>query len=213
MITLTPDGENEIIVAPGANSCLSPADIEKTAVLLGLSDVLLAQLEVPLESVERAVRLVGQRAQVVLNCAPFRALPHELAVRLDVLVANELEAAALADRRVESVADALEVGQELRRRGPKAVVVTLGAEGAVVVAPELAEHIIAPATTAVDTTGAGDAFAGALAAWLAAGEALLDAVQFGVAVGSATTERLGATPIVPTHLRPSVPHGRTRARG
>jgi ribokinase len=211
MITLTPDGENEIIVAPGANGLLVQEDIDKVADLLTAADVLLAQLEVPVATVARSVQIVGARAQVVLNCAPFHPLPEELAGRVDVLVANELEAAALACRSVGGVDDAIEVGDDLRRLGPTAVVVTLGAQGAVVVGPGLAEHVAVPATKVVDTTGAGDAFAGALAARMAAGEPLVGAVEFGVAVGSATTERMGAAATVPAHLRDRRPRPKSDA--
>ena len=211
MITLTPDGENEIIVAPGANGRLVPEDLEKVTDLLTAADVLLAQLEVPIATVARSVQMVGARAQVVLNCAPFHPLPRDLAGRVDILVANEVEAAALAGRSVGCAEDALEAGDELRRLGPRAVVVTLGAEGAVVVGPGIAEHVPAPATEVVDTTGAGDAFAGALAARIAAGEPLVGAVQFGVAVGSATTERMGAAATVPAHLRDRRPRPRSDA--
>ena len=200
MITLTPDGENEIIVAPGANGALSPSDMDKSGDLIAVADVLLAQLEVPMEAVVRSVQLVGPSAKVVLNCAPFRPLPAPLAARLDVLVANELEASALAGRTVDGVEDALAAGAELCRLGPRAAVVTLGPDGAVVVGPGLAVHVAAPATNVVDTTGAGDAFAGALAARIAAGEPLVDAVRFGVGVGSATTGRMGASAVLPEDL-------------
>lgn len=199
-ITLTPDGENSIIVAPGANAELSPADIDDAAPLLEGEAVLLAQLEVPLATVERAAQRAGRQVQFVLNCSPFRSLPPELLARVDVLVVNELEAAALAGRPVSSLAEARDAGRALVKLGPKSAVITLGAAGSMVVDSGATEHVPAPPAQVVDTTGAGDAFAGALAARLAAGYGLIEAAVFGGAVGSATTERRGAGAVVPHGL-------------
>jgi ribokinase len=117
--------------------------------------------------------------------------------RADVVVVNELEAAQLSGTPVSSPADALAAAPRVLSLGPRAVVVTLGAQGAVVVSEELSAHVPAPPTKVIDTTGAGDAFAGALAATLATGHDLLEAARLGVVVGSATTEHVGATVVVP----------------
>lgn len=200
VITLTPDGQNDIIVAPGANARLSPADVEEAAREVGRASVVLAQLEIPTETVVRTFELAGDKAYTVLNCAPFRPLPPETLRRLDVLVANELETAELSGQSVSSPEDALVAARAILKLGPRAVVVTLGERGAVVVSDDIATHVPAPTTRVVDTTGAGDAFTGALAAKLAAGASLAEAVPFGVAVASATTERLGAEAVVPERL-------------
>ncbi len=196
-ITVTPDGENDIIVAPGANAALGREDVDAAAHLLAGPCVLLAQLEVPHPATARAIELAGPQARVVLNLSPWRRLPAELLGRVDVLVVNEVEAAAMWGSPVGTVAEAMEAGRALRGAGPSAVVVTLGAAGAVAVADGLEEHVPSPPVEVVDTTGAGDAFAGALAARRALGYDLLEAVRYGAAMGSATTSRLGAQAVAP----------------
>lgn len=200
-VSLTPDGENSITIAPGANTELSVSDVDVAAPVISAASVVVAQLEVPLDSVLRAAELVGERSLFVLNAAPYCEIPRGLLDTVDVLVVNESEAGALAGRRFAGTQDAREVAAELCCYGPRAVVVTLGAGGAVVIAPGLDRHVPAPVVRVVDTTGAGDAFVGALAASLDEGLALEAAVAYGVAIGSATTERYGAVPVVPFAVR------------
>jgi ribokinase len=205
VITLTPDGENEIIVAPGANARLAPADIEDASEQLVEAAVVLVQFEVPMEAVVRSVELAGHGTRVIVNCAPFRPMPPALLRRADIVVANELEAAQLSGLAVTSPQDALAAAEGVLRLGPRAAVVTLGGQGAVAASDGLSVHVPAPATNVVDTTGAGDAFAGALAARLAAGRDLLEAVHFAVAIGSATTEHVGAAAVVPHRWAAAAP--------
>ena len=200
-VSLTPDGENSITTAPGANTELGVDDVDAAAPVIAAASVLVAQLEVPLASVVRAAELAGKESIFVLNAAPYCAVPTALLDMVDVLVVNESEAARLARRSFSGVQGAREVAAELLSFGPRAVVVTLGRDGAVVVAPGLDRHLPAPVVRVVDTTGAGDAFVGALAACLDDGWALEDAVAYGVAMGSATTERHGALPVVPNSGR------------
>ena len=166
-VTVTPDGENTIVVAPGANAGLETPDVERATEILGSAAVLVAQLEVPLASVTRAVELAGPHTQVVLNCAPARPLGPELLGRVDVLVVNEPEAAVLTGHAFSSTVGAFSMAEQLLALGPPAAVVTLGAEGAVLVGPGQRVHVPAPKVAVRDTTGAGDAFVGALAASLA----------------------------------------------
>ncbi len=200
VILLTPDGENSIVVAPGANGRLSPADLDDAGALISSASVLLAQLEVGLDAVRRAVQLAPAGALVVLNAAPYRDLPPELLRHVDVLVVNQSEAAALSGQPVRDETGARAVLPELRRLGPAAVVVTLGADGALASSSQGEELVPAPPTEVVDTTGAGDAFVGGLAAVLAAGRPLAEAVRVGVRLGSATVAHLGATPYLPPEL-------------
>lgn len=188
------DGENAIVVAPGANAALGPAAVEEAAADLQRAAVVVAQLEVPLAAVARAVSLAGERALVLLNAAPAQPLPEELWRRIDVLVVNEHEAALLADTVVGDPDSAATAGQVLEAKGTAAVIVTLGGAGAVVVDPTGVHHEAAPPVHVVDTTGAGDAFVGALAAALARGDELVSAVKAAVLVGSATATYPGATP-------------------
>ncbi|WIX80761.1 ribokinase [Amycolatopsis carbonis] len=189
-ITVTPDGENSILVSPGANSALTPADITSEA-LAGAAVVVLS-LEVPLPTVEHAVRRAAAAGvTVVLNLSPAARLSASTLAAVDVLLVNEHEAAYLlrsddADPR------------ELLDLGPRAAVVTLGAKGAVVVDADGVTEVASPAVEAVDTTGAGDAFAGALAAALSEGTALVTAARRAVKVAAISVTRHGAQPSYPS---------------
>jgi ribokinase len=201
IITLTPDGENSIVVAPGANARLEPGDIEDAAELVGGADVLVAQFEVPIESVVRAAELVSANTTLLLNCAPYRALPPSLMKRADMVVVNEIEAGALLGcKSPEDEEAAHSAAMAIQAMGPRSVVITRGAESVVAVTDGLSLRVPVPSVGAVDTTGAGDAFVGALAARLAIGEQCSEALGFAVAVGTATTEFIGAHPRVPNEL-------------
>ncbi|HHC08166.1 MAG TPA: ribokinase [Actinobacteria bacterium] len=181
LITVDETGENAIVVVPGANHALGVADVRAAAETLEGAAVTLLQLEVPLEVVVEAARLAG--GTVVLNPAPARELPGDLLGRVDVLVPNRHELAALVGTDDPAAARAL---------GVAAVVVTLGAEGAALVTDEGVVEVPAPVVEAVDTTGAGDAFCGTLAARLALGDDLVGAVRSAVEVAARATTRPGA---------------------
>lgn len=196
IIALDDDGENAIIVSPGANARFEPGHLEPATDALDRAEVTLLQLEVPLETVSRAAALAGHR--LLLNPAPARDLPAELLGVVDVLIPNQIELGLLAGvpepRTIDNSATAA-----ASISGPGAVVVTLGADGALVVVGGRTEHIPAPEVDAVDTTGAGDAFCGALAEGLARGEPLMDAVVRAVYAGAAATTSVGAQSALPTH--------------
>ncbi|MFO0614706.1 MAG: ribokinase [Polyangiaceae bacterium] len=196
-ITVDDDGQNSIVVAPNANGLLTETDVEAARELIEGASVVLLQLEIPIATVVRAATLAKRgRALVILVPAPARAtLPDELYRSVDVLVPNEVEAVTLAGRAA-SASDA-EVAAALRARGPAAVIVTLGARGARLASSAGAELLPAPPVHAIDTTGAGDAFAGALAAELASGAGMKEAVKFAVAAGAAACTTLGAEPSLP----------------
>ena len=201
LIAVGADGDNAIVVSPGANGRLSSADVEGAAGVLAAADVVLLQLEVPLETVSAAVRCA--RGTVVLNPAPAPAtmLPPDLLDGVDVIVPNQTELATLAGHAgLSPIGD---VGPDtavaLARGLPVAAsVVTLGAAGAIVVTPTDAIHVPAPAVEPVDTTAAGDAFCGALADALVGGADLVRAAEWAVRVGAAATMAHGAQPSLPT---------------
>ena len=201
LIAVGADGDNAIVVSPGANSRLSPADVESAAGALAAAAVVLLQLEVPLEAVVAAVRRA--RGTVVLNPAPAPAtmLPPDLLDSVDVIVPNQTELATLAGHAgLSPIGDVdPETAVALARGLPvAAAVVTLGAAGAMVVTPADATHVPAPAVVPVDTTAAGDAFCGALADALVGGAGLVEATEWAVKVGAAATLRPGAQPSLPT---------------
>ncbi len=198
-ITVTPDGENAITVAPGANRSLTPRDVDAVREAIRASDVLVAQMEVPVEVVERASEVaVAEGTRVILNLAPPREVPASLLEKLDPLVVNEHEAAFLLDEKVEGIEKARSAASKLLSLGPRSAVVTLGSAGAVFATVDDAGHQPAPPVEVVDTTGAGDAFVGALAARLAAGDGLEDAVAYAVKAGAAAVRSVGAQGALPT---------------
>jgi ribokinase len=198
-ITVTADGENAITVAPGANRRLAPQDLESARGVIREARVLVAQMEIPRETVRRAVEVAGEEGtRVVLNLAPPFEVPRSLLTGLDPLVVNEHEAAFLLGDSVEGVGGALDAAPKLLALGPRSAVVTVGAAGAVYAEGEAAEHVPAPRAEVVDTTGAGDAFVGALAFRLARGDTLGEAVSYAVRAGAAAVTREGAQGALPT---------------
>ncbi len=198
-ITVTPDGENAITVAPGANRSLTPEDVDAASEAIGDARVLVAQMEIPVETVRRAVevaREMGTRALV--NLAPVVEVPHELLERLDPLVVNEHEAAFLLGSEVEGVDGALSAVSRLLSLGSRSAVITVGEAGAVFANGESTGHLPAPKVDVVDTTGAGDAFVGALAVQLARGVPLEEAVAYAVRAGAAAVTKEGAQGALPT---------------
>ena len=186
LIGVSHDGENLIMVVPGANHVLSVADVDAAADIIAGARVLLMQCEVPLDVIERAVARAGDDTIVVLNPAPARDLPGRLLTELDVIVPNEHEVTLLGG--TAALLDA----------GVGAVVVTEGARGARLVTREGEKRIAPHTVTPVDTTGAGDAFCGALAARLAAGDTLPVALRAAVVGGALSTLTRGAVPSLPT---------------
>ncbi|CAN5842506.1 ribokinase [soil metagenome] len=199
-ITLTPDGENAITVAPGANRRVRPEDVNAASEDIGRALVLVAQMEVSPETVSRAVAVAAAAdTRAVVNLAPPMELPPEAMEKLDPLVVNEHEAAFLLGSAVKEVEGALAAGPRLLELGPRSVVITLGADGAVVADGDSAEHVASPKVEVVDTTGAGDAFVGALAAKLAGSSSLKEAVSYAVRAGAAAVAKEGAQGALPTH--------------
>jgi len=195
LITVVTSGENSIVVAAGANAHLEPeASARIIRSLTARGTVVLAQLETPLPTVTAvasATRNAGGR--FVLNLSPSREVPAELLALCDPLVVNESEAAAVSGQPVASVADATAAAAALLEMCVS-VVVTLGGEGVVVATADGITHTPAHKVAVVDTTGAGDAFVGALVANLARGSDLATAVEAGTAAGARAVQYLGAQP-------------------
>ena len=194
LIAVGPDGDNSIVVSPGANALVDEQQIDDASALLEVAKVTLLQLEVPIDSVTLAAESAG--GLVILNPAPAQALTSRLLESVDVLVPNETELALLSGSSVATTFD--EIVDQARLLPSARTVVTLGAQGALLVDETEVHHQPAPKVEAVDTTAAGDSFCGALADVLAEGGSLTDAMAWGVMVGAATTLRFGAQSSLPT---------------
>ncbi len=184
--------QNFIVIVPGANLGLSPADVENAAAAIRAAALLICQLEVPLETTLAAFRVAkAAGVRTILNPAPAAPLPSELLRLTDLCVPNESEVEALTGQAVESLEEAEAAGQALLARGTRAVLVTLGARGAFVLDGEEARHIPSVEVGAVDPTGAGDAFIGSLAVFLGEGVPLAEAVRQANGVAALSVTRIG----------------------
>jgi ribokinase len=189
LITLGPDGDNSIIVSPGANARVSEDDVAAARASFAAAPVVSLQLEIPLPAVVAAARTAADAgARVVFNLSPAAGVPDDLLALCDPLVVNEHEAEFLGATGPAG----------LLARGPRSVVITRGAKGAVVADGSGVTEVPSPAVKVVDTTGAGDAFTGALSLRLARGDGLADAARFAARVGAAAVRRPGAQSSFPT---------------
>ena len=190
-------GENAIVVAPGANTLLSPQDVDAAADAFDGARAVVVSLEVPLETVARAIEAGhARKIPVLLNPAPARALPPDLLARVSLLTPNESEARLLCGLTDDfSSLDELAALLDL---GVQTAVVTLGARGAALVTPDGIEHVPGYPVAAVDTVAAGDCFTGAVAVEIALGRPLRDAARFACAAAALSVTRKGAQPGLPT---------------
>ena len=200
LIVVDSAGENSIVVAPGANSLLTPADVEAAEGAIESADLILLQLEIPLETVHSAAQLAHKHGtKVILNPAPAQPLPEELLARVDVLIPNEIETALLSGMPANNQAEIGAAAAKLRQMGVGIVILTLGDRGALLANEAGTLHFppfVPPSV--VDTTAAGDAFVGGLATALAEGKSVAEAVPWGNASGSLAVTRLGAQPSLPS---------------
>lgn len=201
LIGVDAQGQNAIIVAPGANHQVCIADVEAARESIAAAEVLVLQLEIPHETVAYAIAVakkVGTR--VLLNPAPVRytnPLPDTLLAQVDVLTPNEHEAANLLGHASAEGLDWKDAAEQLRARGIDTVIITLGAEGCLLASAEGIRAIPAPRVPVVDTTAAGDCFTGALAVALGEGQEIEAAAQFASAAAALSVTRLGAQTSLP----------------
>ncbi len=203
LIVIAADGQNSIILVPGANEGLLPEHLERQWPAFQSAGIVLLQLEIPLETAQSAVRLARRAgARVVLDPAPARALPGELLPSVDILTPNESEAALLTGRVPGplALADAEAMGRELLARGPSTVVLKMGASGCLLMTAgsRTGLHVPAPQVSAIDTTAAGDVFNAAMAVGLSEGLDLLPACRFAQRAAALSVTRLGAQTSVPS---------------
>ncbi len=199
LITVDDAGNNVIVVAPGANQKLSPEDIKRAESDITSSAVLVAQLEVPLETIEFAAQLANNcGVPFILDPAPAQELRPELLKIVDVLTPNETEAQILTGIEVTDEDSGCTSAKKLLEYGVKSVILTMGAKGFLLADNDRMEFVPAVKVDAVDATAAGDAFTGSLAVGLAQGKTLADAALFANQVAALSVTKMGAQSSMPT---------------
>ena len=186
-------GNNAIIIVPGANDLLSPADVEAARGAIAQAQIVLCQWEVPLETSLAALRIGrAEGVMTMFNPAPMRTdLPAEAFALSDIFCPNESETELLTGMTVETLAQAEDAAQILLERGVQNVILTLGERGCLLVNREEVQHVPAPSVKAIDTTGAGDAFCGSLAYFLASGFSMVDTMSRANVVAASSVQHPG----------------------
>ena len=198
LITVDTDAENCIVVAPGANAHLTPNDLKRSAEAVEAADIILLQLEIPMQTVEAAAMMAYRLGKkVVLNPAPASKLSAGLLETLYAITPNETEAEAISGIRITDERTAEEAARKIASMGVCNVIITLGAKGALVFDGAHCEIVPAYKTQAVDTTAAGDVFNGALVVALSEGRTLPEAVRFACKASAISVTRVGAQNSVP----------------
>ncbi len=198
LITVDKQAENCIAVASGANAALSPVDLENAKDAIERADIILMQLEVPLETIEYVADVAyHKQKKVILNPAPAQPLSASLLQHLYMITPNETEAEMITGVKITDNESAIEAAHVLTEMGVEQVIITLGAKGALLYNDGEAEFVPAHKVEAVDTTAAGDIFNGALTVALSEGQSLSDAVRFACKASAISVTRSGAQSSAP----------------
>lgn len=199
LINVNSKGNNSIVVLPGANGRCDIKYIEKNIDIIEKSDIVLLQMEIPIETVEYVITVSKNlKKQVILNPAPAPdSLTDEVLRNIDILTPNETELEKISGKNVKTVEDAIEASKSLLSRGVKNIIATLGEKGALLVNKDEVKEFKALKVDAVDTTAAGDSFNGAMAVYLSEGHTISEAIEFANKVSSIAVTRKGAQTSIP----------------
>jgi ribokinase len=200
MITVSQKGENAITVASGANSLLSPSDLDEAVEAFSEADLMLVQLETPIQTVAKAVALCNEcNTRVILNPAPAADLSDEILSGTDIITPNETEAESLTGISITNEETAGKAADQLHEKGVRTVIITLGAGGAFISDPGSGCRFMVPGfnVKALDTTAAGDVFNGQLAVAFAEGRSLEESVRLAHAAAALSVQKMGAQSSIP----------------
>lgn len=199
LINVNSKGNNSIVVLPGANGKCDIKYIEKNIDIIEKSDIVLLQMEIPVETVEYVIAVSKNlKKQVILNPAPAPdSLSDGVLSNIDILTPNETELEKISGKNVKTVEDAIEASKSLLSRGVKNIIATLGEKGALLVNKDEVKEFKALKVEAVDTTAAGDSFNGAVAVYLSEGHTISEAIEFANKVSSIAVTRKGAQTSIP----------------
>jgi ribokinase len=191
-IFVEPNGQNRILVVKGANDELKSVDVEAAAEMLTTADCIVLQLEIPLETVYYTIAFARKHEiRCIVNPAPAQSLDMDALAGLDYFVPNETEAETITSLPVQSVEDAKKCAAELLRAGIRRVIITLGSKGSLLASQGAMEHVPPFSVTSIDSTGAGDAFIGSFAVFLAEGASELEAVRKANLYAALSTKGIG----------------------
>ncbi|HLO92031.1 MAG: ribokinase [Chloroflexota bacterium] len=198
LITVDSFGENCIVVASGANASLCRADIDKAAAEIENSDLVLMQLEIPIDTVEYVAEMAHKKGiKVILNPAPARALSDTLLKNLYIIIPNKSEAEILSGIKVIDLESAKQAANIISEKGVDIVVITLGSQGALIKEYDNYQFVEAVKVDAVDTTAAGDVFCGSVCVGLSEGKSILESVKMAARASAITVTRMGAQSSIP----------------
>ena len=201
LITVDSFGENCIVVASGANASLCPADIEKATAEIESSDLVLMQLEIPIDTVEYVAELANNKGiKVILNPAPARALSDKLLRNIYIIIPNKSEAEILSGIKVSDRETAKQAADIISAKGVDIVIITLGSQGALIKEHNNYHFVEAVKVDAVDTTAAGDVFCGTVCVGLSEGKSIRESVELAARASAITVTRMGAQSSIPTRF-------------
>jgi ribokinase len=198
LIMVDENGENSIVVASGSNGTLNSEDIDKARPLIESADILLMQLEVPIETLEYAAKIAYEKGvKVVLNPAPAAFLSDSFLKCVNIIIPNETEAEMLSGIKINDWETARKAAEAIGSKGVENVIITLGSKGALIKEGNTFYEVPVEKIKAVDTTAAGDTFCGAFCVALSEGKPLPDAVKFANKAAGISVTREGAMSSIP----------------